>query len=89
MGQTEDVLPRQQWLDLIRGERKFSSDPNLVFLMDSVFYLFVDDTAESRSETPRIVVTVLELFLCVDMLTKLKIIGRILFMDSFSAFCGI
>lgn len=76
-------------MDLIRGERKFSSDFNLVFLMDFVFYLFVDDIVESRLEIFRIVVIVLELFFCVDMLIKFKIIGRIFFMDFFLVFCGI
>lgn len=27
-------------------ERNFNDDPNLVFLMDSVIYLFVDDTTD-------------------------------------------
>lgn len=67
------------------GEKKFNGDPNLVFLINSVFYLFVD-TMEGRSEIPRIVVTFLEVFLRVVILTKIMVIGSKFFMDFFSFF---
>lgn len=67
------------------GERKFRGDPNLVFLINSVSYLFVD-TMEGRSEIARIVMTFLEVFLCVVILTKIMVIGSIFFMDFFFFF---